>query len=200
MGYAIAEAAEKRGAEVTLISGPVALDPPLGVALKKVMSAREMADAVLGAMDEMDIVIKVAAVADYRPADPKTNKIKKDPTLSSAGTAVDDDGTLRIDLVENPDILKMAGDRKKGQFLAGFAAETENLDRNALAKIRKKNLDMIVGNIVGVEHSGFEADTNKVTFFFKEGTSQDLPLTSKRAVAHTLLDHIVSRLGNGNGA
>ena len=200
MGYAIAEAAEKRGAEVTLISGPVSLDPPLGVALKKVMSAQEMADAVLGAMDEMDIIIKVAAVADYRPAAPKINKIKKDPKLSNAGSAVDDNGTLHISLMENPDILKMAGERKKGQFLAGFAAETENLDRNALAKIRKKNLDMIVGNIVGVAHSGFEADTNKVTFFFKDGTSQDLPLTSKRAVAHTLLDHIMSRLGNGNGA
>lgn len=194
MGYAIAEAAEKRGADVTLVSGPVAMTPPLGVTLMKVTTAREMADAVLDNMDGMDIVIKVAAVADYRPTDPKQNKIKKDPTLSSAVAQIKDDGTLTIDLTENPDILKMVGERKKGQFLAGFAAETEHLARNALAKIEKKHLDMIVGNIVGVPDSGFASDTNKVTFFFKDGTSRELALTSKQMVAHALLDEIVSRL------
>ncbi|GAB6142920.1 bifunctional phosphopantothenoylcysteine decarboxylase/phosphopantothenate--cysteine ligase CoaBC [Desulfocicer niacini] len=185
MGYAIAEAAEKRGAAVTLVSGPVALLPPLGVEMIRVESARQMADAVLGAMDDADVIIKVAAVADYRPADPKDRKIKKK----------DQDGDhLSIHLMENPDILRAVGERKEHQFVAGFAAETNDLVENATLKMARKNLDMIVANQVGVKDSGFEADTNKATFLFRDGSRRDVPLMDKSAVAHSLLDEIHSRI------
>ncbi len=185
MGYAIAEAAEKRGAEVTLVSGPVALLPPLGVEMIRVESARQMADAVLEAMDDADVIIKVAAVADYRPADPKDKKIKKK----------DQDGEqLSIHLMENPDILRAVGERKERQFVAGFAAETNDLVENATLKMARKNLDMIVANQVGVKDSGFEADTNKATFLFRDGSRRDVPLMDKSAVAHALLDEIHSRM------
>lgn len=188
MGYAVAEAAEKRGGSVTLVSGPVSIAPLFGVDLRRVESARQMADEMLAHMEIADIIIKVAAVADYRPSVFHDNKIKKhdNPTAS-----------LSIELTENPDILRMVGQRKKKhQFLAGFAAETEQLDLNALKKMEKKNLDMIVGNIVGVRGSGFEADTNKVKFFFRDGTTDDLPLMEKEQVAHRLLDSIIARLKN----
>ena len=185
MGYAIAEAAEKRGAEVILVSGPVSLDPPLGVTVVRVESARQMADAVLGAMDKADVIIKVAAVADYRPADPKDQKIKKKDQTGDH---------LSIDLMENPDILRAVGERKTNQFVVGFAAETNDLVENATLKMARKNLNMIVANQVGVKESGFEADTNKVTFLFRDGARRDVPLMDKSAVAHTLLDEIGSRI------
>ena len=185
MGYAIAEAAEKRGAEVSLVSGPVGLLPPFGVEMIRVESARQMADAVLEAMDDADVIIKVAAVADYRPADPKDKKIKKK----------DQNGDeLSIHLMENPDILRAVGERKKYQFVAGFAAETNDLVENATLKMARKNLDMIVANQVGVKGSGFEADTNKATFLFRDGTRRDVPLMDKSAVAHALLDEIHNRI------
>ncbi len=183
MGYAVAEAAEKRGGKVSLVSGPVSIKLPFGVNLIKVESAQQMANAMIAEMTDADIIIKVAAVADYRPSVSYEDKIKKhnNPTAS-----------LSIELTENPDILKMLGQKKQQhQFLAGFAAETTNLDTHALLKMEKKNLDMIVGNIVGIKGSGFEADTNKVKFFFKDGTTHDLPLMSKIEVANRLLDHIV---------
>ncbi len=185
MGYAVAQAAEKRGALVNLVSGPVSIAAPFGVNVIRVESAKQMADAMLDTMKDADIIIKVAAVADYRPSVSHENKIKKhdNPTAS-----------LSIELTENPDILKMVGQKKeKHQFLAGFAAETNNLDVYAVSKMEKKNLDMIVGNIVGVKDSGFESDTNKVKFFFRDGTTDELPLMDKIAVAHRLLDHIVAR-------
>ena len=185
MGYAIAEAAEKRGAEVTLVSGPVALLPPLGVETIRVESARDMADAVLNAMDHADVIIKVAAVADYRPTDPKDQKIKKKDQTGDE---------LSINLTENPDILRAVGEKKQHQFVAGFAAETNDLVENATLKMARKNLDMIVANKVGVEGSGFEADTNKVTFLFRDGTRRDVPLMDKSAVAHALLDEICTRI------
>ncbi|MBF0389328.1 MAG: bifunctional 4'-phosphopantothenoylcysteine decarboxylase/phosphopantothenoylcysteine synthetase, partial [Desulfamplus sp.] len=133
-----------------------------------------------------DIIIKVAAVADYRPLVSHQNKIKKQGNQT-------DKVALSIDLTENQDILKMLGEKKRDdQFLAGFAAETQNLDEHAVAKMEKKKLDMIVGNIVGVKGSGFEADTNKVKFFFKDGTTDDLPMMDKLMVANRLFDHIVS--------
>ena len=185
MGYAIAEAAEKRGAEVSLVSGPVGLLPPFGVEMIRVESARQMADAVLEAMADADVIIKVAAVADYRPADPKDKKIKKK----------DQNGDeLSIHLMENPDILRAVGERKKHQFVAGFAAETNDLVENATLKMARKNLDMIVANQVGVKGSGFEADTNKATFLFRDGTRRDVPLMDKSAVAHALLDEIHNRI------
>ena len=187
MGYAIAAAAEKRGARVTLVSGPVNLDPLFGVETVNVESALEMADAVLDHLDESDVVIKVAAVADYRPEDPKTSKIKKkdqDPGQKS----------MTLSLVENPDILRLVGEKKRHQFIAGFAAETDDLEANALLKMEKKNLDMIAANLVGVEGSGFGSDYNKVKLFFRDGTVRDVPSMEKERVADALLDEISTRL------
>ncbi len=186
MGYAVARAAERRGASVTLVSGPVSFDPPVGVEFIPVESCDQMADAVFSHLGAADIIIKVAAVADYRPIDPSTLKIKK----------TQDSNDLSISMTENMDILKRVGDLKtEQQFLVGFAAETNDLERHALAKIKKKNLDMIAANLVGTEDSGFKADTNKVKLFFKDGASKDIPLMDKNRVAHILLDTIIEQTG-----
>lgn len=190
MGYAIAAAAEKRGAIVTLVSGPVCLEPPFGVDLIKVVSAKEMADAVLDRFDGCDVLVKVAAVADYRPCDPQTRKIKKNAQNNSPEQSQQH---LTLTLVENPDILRLAGQRKDRQFVVGFAAETNDLEANALMKMEKKNLDMIAANLVGVEGSGFGSDFNKVKLFFRDGTVRDIPAMEKEAVADHLLDEIRSR-------
>ncbi len=185
MGYAVARAAEKRGAEVTLVSGPVHLETPVGVTRIDVESCDEMAKQMLSHLDEADIIIKVAAVADYKPIDPKSSKIKK-----KAGSQ-----ELTLNMVENPDILKLIGEKKtKNQFLVGFAAETDDLEKNAVLKIKKKNLDMIAANLVGAADSGFKADTNKVKLIFKDGSSFDIPLTKKEQVADILLDHILEKM------
>ncbi len=196
MGYAIAAAAEKRGALVTLVSGPVALEPPVGVDLINVVSAREMADAVLDRFDGCDVLVKVAAVADYRPCDPQTRKIKKNAQNHNTEQSQQH---LTLTLVENPDILRLAGQRKERQFVVGFAAETNDLEANALVKIEKKNLDMIAANLVGVEGSGFGSDFNKVKLFFRDGTVRDIPAMEKEAVADHLLDEIRSRISGKTG-
>lgn len=180
MGYAIAKAAEYRGAKVTLVSGPSELAPPKNVTLLRVRSALEMADAVYAHMADADIVIKSAAVSDYRPVTAAAHKIKKDKD------------TMTIEMEKNPDILFELGQRKKDQILVGFAAETQDLKENATDKLKRKNLDMIVGNIVGQPGSGFAADTNQVTFFFKDGTQDVLDVMEKDAVAHALLDRVVN--------
>ncbi len=186
MGYAIARAAEKRGAIVTLVSGPVSLDPPMGVDCIRVESCDEMARAVFSHLEAADIIIKVAAVADYRPVDPGVLKIKK--TTNSKN--------LTLSMTENMDILKQVGKLKtENQFLVGFAAETNDLERHALIKIKKKNLDMIAANLVGTDDSGFKTDTNKVTLFLKDGRSKDIPLMDKEKVAHILLDTIIEQTG-----
>ena len=186
MGYAIARAAEKRGARVTLVTGPVSIDPPVGVECIPVESCDEMADAVFSNLEAADIIIKVAAVADYKPVDPATLKIKK--TQNSKN--------LTISMTENMDILKRIGELKtEKQFLVGFAAETNDLEKHALAKIKKKNLDMIAANLVGSDDSGFKTDTNKVKLFFKDGASKDIPLMDKHKVAHILLDTIIEQTG-----
>ncbi len=186
MGYAIARAAEKRGARVTLVTGPVSIDPPVGVECIPVESCDEMADAVFSNLEAADIIIKVAAVADYKPVDPATLKIKK--TQNSKN--------LTISMTENMDILKRIGELKtEKQFLVGFAAETNDLEKHALAKIKKKNLDMIAANLVGSDDSGFKTDTNKVKLFFKDGASKDIPLMDKHKVAHLLLDTIIEQTG-----
>ncbi|ACN15853.1 CoaBC [Desulforapulum autotrophicum HRM2] len=190
MGYAIAAAAEKRGAIVTLVSGPVCLEPPFGVDLINVVSAREMADAVLDCFDGCDVLVKVAAVADYRPCDPQTKKIKKNAQNHNPEHSQQH---FTLTLVENPDILRLAGQRKTHQFVVGFAAETNDLEANALIKMEKKNLDMIAGNLVGVEGSGFGSDFNKVKLFFRDGTVRDIPAMEKEDVANHLLDEIRSR-------
>lgn len=180
MGYAIARNATMRGADVTLISGPVNIKPPLGVTLVNVNTAAEMRAAVFAHRAEMDVIIKAAAVADYRPAISADQKIKKT------------DRDISIKLVKNPDILSELGSTKSkpGQMLIGFAAETENILKNAKDKLTKKNLDMIVVNDVTAKDAGFDVDTNRVTFIFKDGTVHELPLLTKEEVATELLDRI----------
>jgi len=185
MGYSVARAAEYRGADVTLIAGPTNLLPVAGVTMIRTTSAHEMADAVFGEADDADIIIKVAAVADYHPKHISEHKIKKEEDV------------VNLTLDKNLDILKELGSRKKDQFLVGFAAETRDLDKNAKKKAEEKNLDMIVGNLVGGASSGFGHDTNQVTFYFKDGTKENLPVLPKDEVAHTLFDRVLERLGVG---
>ncbi len=185
MGYAIARAAEKRGGQVTLVSGPVSLNAPVGVECLCVQTCEEMATQMLANFDQADIIIKVAAVADYKPLDPKAGKIKKK----------ENDKDLSILMTQNPDILKLLGKKKtKGQFLVGFAAETDDLEKNARLKMEKKNLDMIAANIVGSSDSGFKADTNKVKLFFRDGSSFDIPLMGKDQVANILIDQVIEKM------
>jgi len=179
MGQAIARAAEMRGADVTLVSGPTSLTEPLNVKMIKVNTALEMHQAVWHHFEHTDIIIKAAAVSDYRPVNPKHRKIKK----------VQDETVL--ELQKNPDILKELGKNKGGRILVGFAAETEDLQKNAAMKLARKNLDLIVGNLIGPDDSGFKADTNRVQFLYKDGTIETLHKMPKDAVAHLLLDRIL---------
>lgn len=181
MGYAIARAAHQRGAEVILVSGPTCLEPPCGVQCIRVNSALEMHAAVMGQVGRAGIIVKSAAVADYRPASPSAHKIKK-------GQAEN----LTIQLEKNPDILAELGAIKKERILVGFAAETCDLLDNAQRKLKDKNLDLIVANDVTEEGAGFEVDTNIVRFLFANGTQEKLPRMSKEEVANILLDRILS--------
>ncbi len=182
MGFAVARAAEQRGARVTLVTGPTTLSAPLNVTVQHVRSAREMADQVLALMADADVIVKTAAVSDYRPVAMAPQKIKKH------------EETMTLVLTRNPDILKAVGERKGARILIGFAAETESLETNAAKKLRAKNLDIIAGNLIGSPHSGFQADTNEVTLFFRDGTNEPLPAMTKDAVAHTLLDRAAGLL------
>ncbi len=189
MGYAIARAAEQRGARVTLVSGPVQIPAPHAVDMVPVCSCQEMAHAMTDHFDQAEIIIKVAAVADFRPETCADKKIKK-----QAGK---DD--WQLSLVKNPDILKTLGARKKpGQFLVGFAAETNDLKAHALEKMEKKNLDMIVANEVGKQDSGFQADTNRASLFFRNGSSQELDLMGKDQLAHKVLDAVLQQMGRAS--
>jgi len=177
MGYAVAKAAADRGAKVILVSGPSVLTPPAGVKFISVESTQQMMDAVLEFYDEVDVVVKAAAVADYKSRKVEDQKIKK----------CGDEG-LNLVLDKNPDILKTLGARKTKQFLVGFAAETQNLLDNAKEKIHKKNLDMIVANDVTLQGAGFNADTNVVKFLFPDGTVKSLEKMPKSEVAEAILD------------
>jgi phosphopantothenoylcysteine decarboxylase/phosphopantothenate--cysteine ligase len=179
MGYAVAQAASERGADVVLVSGPSSLTPPANVEVINVETTREMMNAVLAKYAEMDIVIKAAAVADYCPHEVAEQKIKK---------ATDDALTIVLD--KNPDILKKLGELKTRQFLVGFAAETQNLLANATEKIKKKNLDMIVANDVTIAGAGFNYDTNVVKFLFPNGEVKSLDKMSKLEVAQALLNEV----------
>lgn len=180
MGYAIARAAARRGAEVTLISGPVNLKPPLGVTLVPVVSARDMFEAVTGANADQDVIVKAAAVADYRPPHVGTEKTKKK------------DGDMSIALERTDDILAWLGaHRRVGQILCGFSMETQNMLENSKAKLEKKNIDMIVANNLKVAGAGFGTDTNVVTVITRDGV-EELELMSKDEVAHRLLDRMKS--------
>ena len=180
MGYAIARQAMMRGAEVTLVSGKVNLQPPMGVRVVPVVSAADMAQAVKEAAPEQDIIIKAAAVADYRPRVIADEKLKKK------------EDEMSIELERTEDILAYLGaHRREGQFLCGFSMETENMVENSRAKLEKKKLDMIVANNLKQEGAGFGTDTNVVTFLTKE-ESVELPMMSKEEVADRLLDHILN--------
>ena len=180
MGYAIAQMAAQRGADVLLVSGPSALAIPPNVKGIRVETTNEMLEAVMEAYDRMDVVIKAAAVADYRPRDVADQKIKKKT-----------DDALTVVMDKNPDILKELGARKAHQVLVGFAAETQNLLDNAREKIIKKNLDMIVANDVTAAGAGFNTDTNIVKFLYPSGEVRSLEQMAKTEVANMLLDAVM---------
>lgn len=199
MGYALAAEAVARGAEVTLVSGPSHLAPPGGVNLVRVTTADEMFRAALNQAPGVDLVLKAAAVADYRPEEPARRKIKKEALRRQARREAGGGRAIALRLVPTPDILEEVGRRKKpGQVLVGFAAETGDLAANALRKLRRKNLDMIVANRIGEEGEGFEADTNRALVLDREGRKTDLPLMPKEEMARAILD-LAERLLPGSG-
>ena len=178
MGYALGRAARQRGATVTLVSGPTALTPPLGVDFCQIKTAEEMKQAIFDNRSGCDIIIKAAAVADYRPCETAQQKIKKG------------DDSLTLELTKNTDILAELGRDKSESacVLVGFAAETEDLLSHAKEKLTAKNLDMIVANDVSRDDAGFETDTNIVKMIYRDGTIEDSNLMSKEDVAHLILD------------
>jgi phosphopantothenoylcysteine decarboxylase/phosphopantothenate--cysteine ligase len=180
MGYALARAARMRGAKVTLVSGPTALKPPRAVALSRVKTAEEMRRTVLAECRQVDVIIKAAAVVDWRPKETAEHKIKKGR------------GVQTLELVENPDILAELGCGRGNSrcLLVGFAAETQDLVANAQEKLKKKNIDLIVVNDVSREDAGFEADTNAVKIVYRDGRMEEMPLMTKEEVADQLLDRI----------
>jgi phosphopantothenoylcysteine decarboxylase/phosphopantothenate--cysteine ligase len=182
MGYALAEEALKRGARVTLISGPTSLKPPHGVDLIPVETAEEMFDAVKECFPAVDVVVKAAAVADFRPQRTAAGKIKKD----QAG--------LLLELERTPDILGYLGSHKTRQILVGFAAETEDLLVNAEKKLISKNLDLIVANNLTVEGAGFQVDTNVATILYRGGAILQLPRMTKRELAGKIFDQVAKLL------
>ena len=180
MGYALAEAAARRGAEVTLVSGPVALECPTGVRREFVESTQDLYCAMERLCREQDVIIQAAAPADYRPTHIAGQKIKKA-----------DGEALELKLVENPDVAAMVGSKKRpGQVLVAFAAETQNLSENAAKKLNKKNVDFIVGNDVTRPGAGFDVDTNIITIFDRSGATE-LPMMKKTEVADKILDHVL---------
>lgn len=182
MGFAIARAAQQRGARVLLVSGPVAIPAPLGVEQVKVTTAEEMRAAVLARLDEATVVIKAAAVADYRPVAVSPVKIKKG-----------NNDSLSLLLTKNPDILAEIGATKgEGRIVIGFAAETTDLLENARKKLLEKNLDMIVANDISEEGAGFDVETNRVRFLLPDGEIEHLPLLEKSDVAERLLDRVLN--------
>ena len=186
MGYAIAEAARQRGARVVLVTA-AQLAPPPGIDVVPVQTALEMGEAIGRAVDQADVLIMAAAVADYRVSRPADHKIKK---------GAQGDGSLTLELVKNPDILAEVN----GRFLkVGFAAESQDLTENAREKLAKKNLDLIVANDITATDAGFSVDTNRVTLLDRAGRVEELPLLLKSEVAHAILDRVAQLLGQGSG-
>mgnify|MGYP000996434213 FL=1 len=183
MGYAIARAAAERGAEVTLVSGPVTLTPPQGVELVNIVSSADMFEAVTSRFDACDALIMAAAPADFTPAKAVEQKIKKQG------------GGMELSLVNTQDILAAVGARKGGRTLMGFAAESENLAENAKAKLQRKNLDFIAANDILAMDAGFGVDTNRVTLYDDGGGSRDSGPMTKEALADWLLDALAQRMG-----
>jgi len=188
MGYAVALAAKRRGAAVTLVSGPTSLPEPRGVRFVPVVSAREMRDAVMQNLKDATVVVKSAAVADYRPADFSDSKIKKT------------DRPLEFRLEKNPDIIREVGKVKGDRILVGFAVETDRLVEYAAKKLREKNMDFIVANDITQPGAGFAAETNIVKILDREGGSEDLPRMDKMDVAHRILDRVAELIGTRKGA
>jgi phosphopantothenoylcysteine decarboxylase / phosphopantothenate---cysteine ligase len=183
MGYAIADEAIRRGAQVTVITGPAEVAPPAHATVIQVQTAREMCDAVLNAMADADVIIGAAAVADYRVENPTTQKQKRDGS------------DMSLTLVENPDIIGTVGANKKDhQVIIGFAAETNDLIANAQKKLEKKKLDMIVANTVGTADSGFGTETTDAQFLYRDGVIQEHPRLLKTELAARLMDNVVHLL------
>ena len=183
MGYAIARAAAARGAEVTLVSGPVTLTPPCGVELVKVVSSADMFEAITSRFEACDALIMAAAPADFTPAQMAEHKIKKQG-----------DG-MELSLVNTRDILAFVGERKGSRILVGFAAESENLAENAQSKLQRKKLDFIAANDILAAGTGFGVDTNRVTLYDNDGGSRDSGPMSKDALADWLLDTLAQKMG-----
>lgn len=181
MGYSIADAVRRRGARVILISGPTSLTSPSDVEHIGVVTAEDMLNTVINKLPEATVVIMAAAVSDFRPFEKSSSKIKKGDFIT-------------LELIKTPDILEEINKKKEGQFIVGFAAETENLIDNAKAKLKSKYLDMIVANDVTLSGAGFEKDTNIVTIIDRWGGVTEYPMMPKRDVADRILDHMVARL------
>jgi phosphopantothenoylcysteine decarboxylase / phosphopantothenate---cysteine ligase len=188
MGYAVAEAAAQRGAHVILVSGPTSLESPAGVERIEVQSAEEMHRAVLDRVGTCSIAIFAAAVADYRPAEPSSHKIKRNKESTA------------IALEPTPDILASVARNKGARFIVGFAAETEQLAENSRKKLAAKNADLMVANDVTGEGAGFDHDTNVVNLFSRDGRDIALPRMSKGEVAQRILDEVVRLRSNSRAA
>jgi phosphopantothenoylcysteine decarboxylase/phosphopantothenate--cysteine ligase len=181
MGYAIANEALRRGAEVTVITGPAEISPPSGSKVIRIQTALEMHDAVMRLLPDADVIIGAAAVSDYRVKSPSTEKLKR----NGSG--------MHLDLTENPDIIGAVGAGKKShQIVVGFAAETNDLVANAQAKLTKKNLDMIVANVVGTSDSSFGTETTDACFLFADGEIEEHPILPKSELAERLMNRIAA--------
>ena len=184
MGYAIAEAARRRGATVTLVSGPTSLIAPAGVTFTRITTASEMHDAVMRSLPSQQIVIKAAAVADYAPVESAPQKIKKEST-----------DELTLTFKKNPDILSAIAASSPRPFVVAFAAETQNVESNAREKLLRKNADLVVANDVADTSIGFDSDQNEVVVIGRDGSATKIDKASKIAVANRILDLVVQRLG-----
>lgn len=181
MGFAIATALQKRGANVTLVSGPTQLDDPKGVNVIRVESAKEMFEETLQYYDTQDIVIKAAAVSDYTPSEVLDHKMKKQ------------DGDLTVKFKRTQDILKYLGEHKQDQYLVGFAAETQNIEQYAQDKLKRKNADVIISNNVGDKSIGFNSDENELTMHFKNQDMVNIKKGKKVEIANEILDELETR-------
>ncbi len=185
MGYAIARNAAMRGAEVTLISGPVNLSAPSGIKLVQIESTNDMLDAVKEYFDNCDVLIKAAAPSDFRPLNYNDKKIKKRDT---------DSENMSIELTRNPDIAAYFGKIKGKRIMVGFAAETNNMEEYALSKMKEKNFDFIVANDVTREGAGFKGDTNIVSIIDRSGKRENLPIMTKNDLSSVILDKVKALL------
>lgn len=176
MGFALAEAAAERGADVTLIAGPVSLPDPHGVKRINVVSAEEMYDAVMAVSEDAELVIKAAAVSDYKPEETSTEKVKKT------------EGALTLSMRRTKDILQKLGESKTSQILVGFAAESQHIEEYAAQKLKNKNADMICANSITTPGQGFASEMNALTLFLRDGTKKEIALTSKKEAAGKILD------------